>query len=53
VVYAKSKKATIVHMSSTEVEVAAAVEATKEIMWIRDLLKEIKFRTILTDYIIL
>jgi hypothetical protein len=47
VVYAKSKKATIVDMSSTEAEVAAAVEATKEIMWIRDLLKEINLEQFL------
>jgi hypothetical protein len=41
--YSRTFKQTNVTLSSTEAENAAAVEATKEIMWFRDLLNELGF----------
>jgi hypothetical protein len=41
--YSRTFKQTNVTLSSTEAENAATVEATKEIMWFRDLLTELGF----------
>ena len=41
--YSKSQKQSIIALSSTEAEHMAAYEATKEIVWLRELLKELGF----------
>ena len=41
--YSKSQKQNVIATSSTEAEIVAAYEATKEIVWLRELLRELGF----------